>query len=142
MAEIVGSPEGIPDDVLWRYCVSMLAEVAAATSSHDSLVRLDEWMQSDAESRGHAVTIAANAYHGAFVRYCGLVAGALGRHSEAVEDHEAALDQHQRMRAPRLGGAESRTTSHSRSWLAVRPATSSVPAHCSTRSCNAPTSSG
>ncbi len=100
VAEIVGSPEGVPDDVIWRYCVSMLAEVAAATSSHDSLVRLNEWMQSDRESRDYATTLAANAYHGAFVRYCGLVAGALGRHSEAVEDHEAALAQHQQMRAP------------------------------------------
>ncbi len=100
VAEIVASPEGVPDDVLWRYCVAMLAEVAAATSSHDSLVRLDEWMRSDTESRGRAVTIAANAYHGAFVRYCGLVAGALGRHSEAVADHEAALAEHQQMRAP------------------------------------------
>ena len=99
VAEIVGSPGGIPDDVLWRYCISMLAEVAAVTSSQDSLRQLDEWMQSDPESRGYAVTIAANAYHGAFVRYCGLVAGALGRHSEAVEDHEAALEQHQGMRA-------------------------------------------
>ncbi len=99
VAEIMADPAGIPDDVLRRYCVSMLAEVAAVTSPRETLVQLDEWLRSDPESVGRSVILAGNAYHGAYVRYCGLVAGALGRHSEAVAEHEAALAEHQKMRA-------------------------------------------
>ena len=98
-----------------------------------------QWMQSRHrgprlrhDPRGRRLTTA---------RSCGIRTrrGALGRHSEAVEDHEERYAQHQQMQ-PGLE-ARSRYDLASRSSAAVRPATSSVPAHCSTRLSDTPMSS-
>jgi class 3 adenylate cyclase/tetratricopeptide (TPR) repeat protein len=91
--------EAVSDDVLRRYTVAMLAEVAAATGDAASLSYLDDWLQADDLGEGRGVLLAGLAYHGAFDRYLGLVACALGRHDEAIGKHETALAQHEQMRA-------------------------------------------
>ncbi len=91
--------EAIPDDVLRRYTIAMFIEVAAAMSRTESLATLEAWFRQDEAGMGQGVTLSAIAYHGAYVRYLGLAAGALGRHSEAIGHHEAAVAEHEAMHA-------------------------------------------
>ena len=100
VAEVVdGGYDAVGDDVLRRYTIAVLVEVAAATASLDLLAPLDEWLRTDDLGAGRSVILGAVAYHGAFDRYVGLAASSLGRHAEAIERHEMALTQHEQMRA-------------------------------------------
>ncbi len=97
---VAQGPTAIPDDVLRRYTIAMFIEVAAAMSMVDSLSALEAWFREDEGGMGQGVILSGLAYHGAYVRYLGLAAGALGRHSEAVGHHESAIAEHDAMRAP------------------------------------------
>ena len=92
--------EAIPDDVLRRYTLAMFIEAAAAMPNTESLATLEGWFREDEMGMGQGVILGGLAYHGAYVRYLGLAAGALGRHSEAIGHHEAAISEHEAMHAP------------------------------------------
>jgi len=97
---VAGGRASIPDNVLRRYTLAMLVEVAAATGQRDLLVTLETWGLHEALAGGRAVILGGQAYHGSAARYLGLAAGALGRHGEAVAHHERAIAEHEAMRAP------------------------------------------
>jgi eukaryotic-like serine/threonine-protein kinase len=91
--------EAIPDNVLRRYTVCMLAEVAAAVGRSDLLAELDQWLRADLHYPVDGVILGPQAYHGSFARYLGLVAHGLGEHDDAVSLHDRALADHEAMRA-------------------------------------------
>jgi predicted ATPase/class 3 adenylate cyclase len=86
----------VAPDVLQRYCLAGLSEVAARIGDREHAAQLYNMLEASA---GFAAIIGNTAYHGAIDRYLGLLALALGRHDDAVAHHEAALAVHERMRA-------------------------------------------
>ena len=70
-------------------CIAAVA--AATTASLDALEQLAPWLEENALGPGHAVLLGPQAYHGAFVRYLGLAACALGRHDDAKRICEETL---------------------------------------------------
>jgi class 3 adenylate cyclase len=86
----------VQDDVLRWYTLVALAEVVARLGDTALATALAGRLES---GRERSAIIGTAAYHGAIVRYLGLLAGTVGDHDRAVIDHEAALANHERMRA-------------------------------------------
>jgi tetratricopeptide (TPR) repeat protein len=102
--EAVESLETMLDDpgtrsgFLRRYNLSMLTEAAALLGHVHAAARLYEWLKEETQS-GDCVIIGPNAFFGAVRRYLGLLALTLGDAGDAVDQHEAALEVHERLRA-------------------------------------------
>jgi tetratricopeptide (TPR) repeat protein len=95
---LLARPQPLLTGFLRRYSLAVLSEAAEALGHTEAATLLLPWLR-DELAVGEGVIVGPNCYLGAIRRYAGLLALTVGDPDAAVDDHEAALGVHERLRA-------------------------------------------